>query len=150
MNAGPAGGIENDGSRHTVRHRRTKRRQIGPWQSAESPDATAARARYWGSPEHKAHPSPAGPPALRTDATPCDPKIDWADINAVLGEAIRRGCTSAAFEQGFPKYVWGWLGGDLYEARHVNGPAGAYKGYRLEEVEYPSDPEQRLDWSIAP
>ena len=30
--------------------------------------------------------------------------------------------------------------------RHLNGPAGSYKGYRLEEVEYPRDPEERLDW----
>ena len=32
--------------------------------------------------------------------------------------------------------------------RHINGPAGTYKGYRLEEVEYPRDPEGRLDWSL--
>ena len=35
------------------------------------------------------------------------------------------------------------------EARHLNGPAGTYKGYRLEEVEYPRDPEKRLDWNIG-
>ena len=133
-----------------MRHRRTKRRRIGPWRGPEQPNATAERAQYWGSAEHKAHPSLAGPPALRADATPCNPKIEWDEINAVLREAIRRRCTSAAFEHGFPKYAWGWLDGDLYEARHINGPAGAYKGYRLEEAEYPFDLERRLDWSNAP
>lgn len=49
-------------------------------------------------------------------------------------------------EQGFPKYVWGWLGDDLYEARHLNGAGGQYKGYKLEPPEYPRDPENRLTW----
>ena len=102
-----------------------------------------------GSQEHKGHPSPAGPPALRSDATPCDPGIEWNDIDTALREAIRRRCTSTVFEQGFPKYVWGWIDEDLYEARHLNGPAGTYKGYRLEKVEYPRDPEERLDWRSA-
>ena len=132
-----------------MRHRRTKRRGIGPWSGSESPESTASKARYLGSAEHKHYPSPAGSPALRSDATPCDPKIEWDDINAVLQEAIRRGCTSARFEQGFPRYAWGWLNGDLYEARHINGPAGTYKGYRLEEAEYPRDTEKRLDWSTG-
>ena len=132
-----------------MRHRRPKRRAIGPWNGDASPKNTASRARYVGSQEHKGHPSPTGPPALRSDATPCDPEIKWDDINAALQEAIRRCCTSAVFEQGFPKYVWGWIDEDLYEARHLNGRAGSYKGYRLEEVEYPRDPEERLDWRSA-
>ncbi len=61
-------------------------------------------------------------------------------------EGVRRGCISEATEQGFPKYVWAWLGGDLYEARHLNGFAGKYKGYRLEPPEYPRDSDHRLDW----
>ena len=138
-----------DGAERTMRHRRIKRRVIGPWNGDKSPKETASRARYVGSQEHKSYPSPAGPPALRSDATPCDPGIGWEDIAPVLRKAIRRSCTSPVFEQGFPKYVWGWLGEDLYEARHINGPAGTYKGYRLEEVEYPRDPEGRLDWSIG-
>lgn len=138
---------ELDGARQIVKYQRTKRRRIGPWHGDESPENTASRTRYLGSQEHKAYPSPAGPPALRSGATPCDPKIEWDDINAVLREAIRRCCTGKHFEQGFPKYVWGWLDGDLYEARHINGPAGTYKGYRLEEAEYPRDPEKLLDWS---
>lgn len=132
-----------------MRHRRTRRRAIGVWNGDDSPAATADRARYVGSPEHKSHPSPAGPPALRSDATPCDPEIKQGDVNATLQEAIRRQCTSAAFQQGFPKYVWGWLHGSLYEARHIGGEAGTYKGYRLEEAEHPRDAEGRLVWSVG-
>jgi hypothetical protein len=50
------------------------------------------------------------------------------------------------FEGGFPKYVWTWLDDDLYEARHINGPQGTYKGYKLQPEEYPLDPNNRLDW----
>ena len=37
-------------------------------------------------------------------------------------------------------------GDGLYEARHINGPAGTYKGYKLLESEYPRDPMGRLKW----
>ncbi|MEZ4475607.1 MAG: hypothetical protein R3F60_33385 [bacterium] len=63
---------------------------------------------------------------------------------AALREGIIALRTSAIFEGGFPKYVWTWIGGDLYEARHINGPQGTYKGYRLEVFEWPDDPEGRL------
>ena len=106
----------------------------------------AEHVEYHGSSEHKSYPSRAGPPALRTDATPCDPDIDWAAISNALAQGVRRGCISEATEQGLPKYVWAWLGGDLYEARHLNGFAGKYKGYRLEPPEYPRDSDRRLDW----
>ena len=56
-----------------------------------------------GSAEHKTYPSPAGPPALRSDATPCDPQISFEEVEDALKEAIRRSCVSATFEQGFPK-----------------------------------------------
>ena len=100
---------------------------------------------YHGSTEHKTYPSPAGPPSLRSDATPCDPNIDWEDIKASLTEGVLRGCVSQTMEQGFPKYVWGWIGDDLYEARHLNGAGGQYKGYKLEPPEYPLDRESRLN-----
>ena len=57
-----------------------------------------------------------------------------------------RGSRSCALESCF---VWGWLNGDLYEARHINGSAGTYKGYKLLESEYPRDPMGRLDWGGA-
>lgn len=108
----------------------------------------AEEVEYHGGGEHKSHPSPAGPPALRSDATPCDPGIDWVDIRNALAEGVRRGCISEATERGFPEYVWAWLDGELYEARHLNGFAGKYKGCRLEPPEYPRDPDRRLDWPL--
>lgn len=104
----------------------------------------ATRAKYVGSPEHKSYRSPAGEPKLRSDATPCDKRIKFVDINTVLLDSIRSGCISNAMEQGFPKYVWGWIGDDLYESRHLNGNPGTYKGYRLEPPEYPKDRKNRL------
>lgn len=129
-----------------MRHRRRKRRAIASSMSSESAESVARKARYVGSGEHESYPSAAGPPALRSDATPCDPNISVADIGSALAEGIRRGCVSAVSEQGFPKFVWGWLGGDLYEARHINGPAGTYKGYRIEEPESPLDRDGPLNW----
>ena len=135
---------------YRVRHYRNKRRAIGAWPSQQPPpEAVASGARYIGSAEHKVYPSPAGSPALRSDATPCDPQISVATIQTALQEAISRRCVSGVFEQGFPKYAWGWIDGRLYEARHINGPAGTYKGYEIEKAEYPEDPENRLDWGKA-
>jgi len=67
-------------------------------------------------------------------------------MTGVLREAISRGCIGAIFEGGFPKYVWGWLDGRLYEARHINGPQGTYKAYELKDLERPTDDDGRLNW----
>ena len=131
------------------RFRRTKRRKIGRWpEDAGPPEDLAERVTYVGSPEHKDHPSPAGPPHLRSDATPCEAQMtrDEAGNTEALRDGIRRRCVSPIFEGGFPKYVWTWVDGVLYEARHINGPQGTYKGYRLEEIERPEDPDGRLEW----
>ncbi|OIP42419.1 MAG: hypothetical protein AUK47_04495 [Deltaproteobacteria bacterium CG2_30_63_29] len=59
-----------------------------------------------------------------------------------LRTAIRAKCIGGGFEDGFPKYVWVWLGDDLWEARHIRGPVGTYKAYGpLEAVEKPLDPD---------
>jgi hypothetical protein len=131
------------------RYRHTRRREIAPGpDGAMAPEDVAEKASYVGSPEHKDHPSAAGPPALRSDATPCAAHLteDMTANTEALREGIRRCCTSATFEGAFPKYVWAWRDGELYEARHINGPQGTYKAYHIEEVEYPRDPEGRLNW----
>ena len=131
------------------RFSRQRRRKIGPWPANEqSPELVAENAQYVGSPEHKSHPSAAGAPALRSDASKCEPAMtrDIARNTEALREGIRRCCTSSVFEDGFPKYVWTWADNDLYEARHIRGPAGTYKGYRLETAEMPDYPENLLDW----
>lgn len=60
-----------------VRHKRRKRHAIGSRPSGETIERVARAARYVGSAEHKAYPSTAGPPALRSDATPCDPTLSF-------------------------------------------------------------------------
>jgi hypothetical protein len=106
--------------------------------------------RYVGSAEHKDYPSAAGNPALRSDASRCDTRYtDFEAITQVLRAAIERQCASAAFEAGFPKYVWGWLDGRLYEARLVNRSQGTYKAYPLEPIEAPKDKSGLLNWEEA-
>ena len=133
-----------------ARFKRPKRRKIGKWpDDAPSPEDVARQCRYVGSPEHKSHPSEGRPPALRADVSfPCKPQMtkDMVASTAALRKGVERRCTSAVFEGGYPRYVWTWIDGDLYEARHINGPRGTYKGYQLETVEHPDDPEGRLDW----
>jgi hypothetical protein len=131
------------------RHKRPRHRVISPWpEGMPAPEDVVARVRYVGSPEHKSYPSPAGPPVLRSDASRCDPRpgYDAERFTEILQEGIRRRCIGAIFEGGFPKYVWGWVNGQLFEARHLNGPQGSCKAYPLEDVEKPDDPQNLLDW----
>ena len=131
-----------------MRHRRPRQRVIASWpKDKPAPAGVADRTSYVGSAEHKTYPSPAGHPSLRSDASRCDPRYtDFEQITQALREGIRRRCTSAIFDGDFPKYVWGWLDGQLYEARLVNRQQGTYKGYPLEEVETPKDEEGLLNW----
>jgi hypothetical protein len=130
------------------RHQRAKHESIHPWpQGHPSPQEVAQKARYVGSSEHKDYDSPAGPPALRSDAARCDPRYtDFAPITAALQEAITRCCTGAQFEGDFPRYVWGWFDGQLYQARLINRAQGSYKAWPIEEAERPRDDNGRLDW----
>jgi hypothetical protein len=131
-----------------MRQRRQRQRILAPWpEDKPTPADVAGRASYVGSAEHKTYPSPAGHPALRSDASRCDPRyVDFERITRVLREGIQRRCTSSAFEGDYPKYVWGWLDGQLYEARLINRRRGIYKGYPLEEVELPKDDNGLLNW----
>lgn len=129
------------------RYKRAKHRVIAPWpENIPVPERVAEQVRYVGSAEHKDYPSPAGHPALRSDASRCDPALGY-DVDRftnILREAIQNRCVGAIFEGDFPKHVWAWVGTRLYEARHINGPQGTYKAYPLEEVEFPKDPENLL------
>lgn len=107
-------------------------------------NAIAAHVDYVGSPEHKDVPSFAGAPRPRADASLCDrsllTKLDL--IKEWLREGIRRGTVSGPWEGEFPRYIWYKDGGTVYEARLVNREQGAYKGYPLEEAEWPEDIEK--------
>jgi hypothetical protein len=110
----------------------------------DSLEKLAKDVRYLGSQEHKSYPSPAGKPALKSDSARCAIFQDFTPLTAALQEAIRRGAISESFEHGFPKYVWGAFQGDIYEARHLSTPKGAYKGYKIEASEYPDGLDERL------
>jgi len=130
------------------RFKKRKHRIVAPWSvDQEPPERVAERVRYVGSCEHKSGPSDAGPPRLRKDASRCESGMDFEPIQDVLREAILRRCTSSAFRGGFPKYVWGWMGGTLFEGRLVNRGNGSYKGYPLDPIEYPRDDDGRLNWA---
>ena len=104
------------------RHVRTKHEAISPWpEGRPSPEDVAGHVRYVGSSEHKDYPNDAGPPALRSDAARCEPRLtDFAAITPALQEAVRRRCAGEQFDGDFPRHAWGWLGGRLYEARLIN------------------------------
>ena len=130
-------------------HHRPKHRRIHPWpQNEGSPEEVAARACYVGSAEHKGNWSPHHEPRLRSDASACPPELS-IDLHAnteSLRRAIKLRCVGADFENGFPKYVWAWVGGKLWEARHIRGPIGTYKAYGpLELVELPTDHDGLLE-----
>lgn len=111
------------------------------------PEVLAKEVRYDGSNEHKARPldpSYAIDPALRSDASPCDPGIKREQAEQALRKAIRLRCVSDQFEGAFPRYAWAWLGGQPYVARLINREAGNYKGHPIEEKDLPKDREQRL------
>lgn len=129
--------------------RRKKRRTIAEW-PAEEPPATvvAARVKYVGSAEHKDYPSPAGVAGLRSDASRCPPypQEQWPNLQQALRNAVERECVSREFDiGGFPRYVWGFFEGQLFEARHLGNQSGEYKAYPLEEWERPSDPREVLN-----
>jgi hypothetical protein len=124
-----------------VRHKRqNKRKRVAPWPAdAPDPEALSREVSYVGSAEHKDHPTTAGPPRLRTDASACDSRYqDLAVPTQALREAIRTRQVSD-FCGRFPKYAWGLLDGQLYEARVVNHELGQYKGYPISAGEAPDE-----------
>jgi hypothetical protein len=120
------------------RKRPMRRERVAP-----SPDidlvALSQRATYRGSSEHKRTPSPAGPPRLRADATPCPPQlVDLDELTRWLRSAITAGQVGAPWDGDFPRYVW--YRSDThgcFEARLVNRESGDYKGYPLRQEEVP-------------
>ncbi len=94
-------------------------------------------AHYQGSVEHKNYPSPAGPPALRSDATRC-PKYDLDTIESWLREAMQKGSVGTPWEGRFPRYVWVTNTEGSFEGRLTNRDQGTYKGYPLLPEERPS------------
>lgn len=122
-----------------------KRVRIGTWpEGVGTPEVVAAGVTYTGSPKHKSHPSPAGPPALRSDAAKCDrfPPESWPRLQDALRLGIRARCVSE-FRGAFPFRAWVWINGILHEARLTNAETGDYHGFPINDPsQYPEPIEQ--------
>lgn len=117
------------------RRARIRKKNVPPGTDLED---LAGRVRYVGSPEHKDAPTFAGPPRPRGDASICprqyrDPEL----ITGWLCSAIRAGSTGAPWDGDFPRYVWHKEDATVFEARLTNRGNGEYKGYPLNEDEWP-------------
>ena len=100
--------------------------------------AVAARIKYVGSPERKDVPTDAGPPRPRGDASICPRQYNDAQlVTSWLCSAIRAGSTGGRWEGGFPRYAWHKEKDTVFEARLVNSGDGSYKGYPLNDDEWP-------------
>lgn len=121
--------------------KRPQIRKVAQGISSDVLAACAAQVRYVGSPEHKTFPTFAGRMQARSDATKCPTHLRDPDvISGWLADAIRQGNVSAAFDGGFPRYVWALPQGESswYEARLTNQELGEYKGYPLDPNQIPS------------
>ena len=125
------------------RHRPQKREIHAPLDPADL-NGLAEQARYVGSPEHKDVTSFAGQPRLRADASCCPREMaeDQQTIDEWLRSAIRRGATGAPWEGVFPRYVWYKHQETVFEGRLVNRETGEYKGYPLNQDEWPAGIEE--------
>ena len=121
-----------------VRKRPLRRERMEPPEGV-SLEVLASRAVYVGSNEHKAYPSPAGPPKLRADASACDPsfKDQQEMLTQWLREGIAQGNIGAPWMIDFPRYVWVREGDVCYEAYATNHVLGQYKGYPMRPHEIP-------------
>jgi len=121
------------------RRRRPPTREISIPADVNLPEI-ASRVRYVGSPEHKDTPSFAGQPRPRADASICERRFMTMqeELTSWLQEAIERGAVSSHLEGDYPRYAWYKEGNVVYEARLVNRGSGEYKGYALEEEEWPN------------
>lgn len=111
-----------------------KRGRICDWpEDAASPSEIADQVTYGGNAMHKTYPSPAGPPAFRSDKAKCDHYAiaDWPRLLDALKLAIRSGCVGSPEGQ-FPARAWVWINHVLHEARLTNAQTGEYHGFPVD------------------
>ena len=116
-------------------------------QDVLAPELLAQRVVYVGSGEHKARPVDSSydfSPALRSDASRCDPSVTRAQAEQALRDAVQRQCVSSHFVGEFPLYVWGWFNGQPHAARITNAERGTYKAWPIERSELPTSRDGRL------
>jgi hypothetical protein len=81
---------------------------------------------------------------LWPDASKCDPRWTRELATRALRSAISDWHVSAAWNGDFPRMVWCFSGGILYEARLSNSGLGEYHAYPLEdEREWPKEMRDR-------
>ena len=117
---------------------------------------------YKGSPYHKRHASPWGPPQLASDKSACPdefaPQTVAELLPAAIDESIATGLCSQLRDSDWPRYAWGRTlfptraGGTVelvWEARVENRGVPEYKAYPVTKdrhaVHMPA-PVRRLLW----
>jgi hypothetical protein len=60
-----------------------------------------------------------------------------ATVTTWLREAFDKGAVSGYFQGEFPRYVWYRLDNQVFEGMLVNKESGEYKGYPIDEFEWP-------------
>ena len=124
--------------RKVNRRRPLRRARITPPPGVDVTEL-AEKATYVLSREHKDYFTEAGPGSLRSDATPCPRDVTRELAEAWLRVAIAAGHVGAPWsDQPFPQYAWYRTAGVVYEARLSNSELGTYKGYPLDESEWPA------------
>ncbi len=99
----------------------------------------AGSASYVISAEHKDYLTEAGPGALRSDASACPRGVTREQAEGWLRQALADGHVGAPWSgQPYPQYAWFRSGSDVFEARLSNAELGWYKGYPLDESEWPA------------
>lgn len=132
--------------RPTLQHG-IKRVRIAEWpEGVGTPQEVAYKVTYTGSPKHKSYPSPAGPPALRSDAAKCDkyPDASWPRLSVALRQGILAGCVSE-FRGAFPFRAWVWINDVLHEARLTNEATGDYHGFPINDPSQYPEPLEQLE-----
>jgi len=80
----------------------------------------------------------AGMPRPRADASICPRRFsDMRLATRWLRAAIRAGSTGDHWDDGLPRYVWHKHENTVFEARLINRGDGSYKGYPLNDHEWP-------------
>ena len=79
-----------------------------------------------------------GVPRRRGDASICPREYNELQLaTGWLRSAIRDGSTGGPWEGDFPRYAWHKEAATVFEARLVNRGDGSYKGYPLNDDEWP-------------
>lgn len=131
------------------RKRPLNNKLIGKFDTKEM-QLIASQVRYVGSPEHKQNPNKiTGYAKPRADASICPQEISDKPKTVIrwLKRAVTLGCVGEIWEGGFPRYIWYYdkEQGMAFMGRLVNKGLGEYKGWPIEQWEWPEGIEKRYE-----